>query len=869
MKDYIEIIDFYSEQFNQLCKNSENINNDVMPGKTFFLEDGSILNIPRNDGDNRFPYGNQGFNFWTYASGYMHANDGLFSPFLRASEGQEPNIAFFAGWKDQDVYNILSLMAVPKLDETCFQEVVRYTVFTKTCTYYFTEIDDTRFVIRVFVDEERRMFFSIMIQNLMKQKQELYVSAYMNPYLRNSIYETSENRWFRKAEFLVNNSLDLGQFIFSINEDLSRTESVTNFGVINQSLILFGDSRLVRHEATTSRYQYVGGIYSSLHTSKALKQGYFDETKHVTSFNDIGIAGEMIHLELAPEKSVRVDMELSYKIYSNNPEDYKTLIREIEPNSIDGLVYTYKLKNDSGNQSLKVFFGETINDQYNGETLTDFFEYLKKQVEFCATIKGYVQLSEFSLIGIRDVFQAIEGMLIFKPEQARNKIIEALGFISPSGRCPRQYSLPANDMAQPTMDLRQFIDQGVWVINTIITYLKFTGDFDLLGLSCGYYEIIDDKKRIVHKSDLEESVLLHMLHIMDYLIQNQDPITGCIKALYGDWNDALDGLGVSIDGTEEFGNGVSVMVTLQVYQNLSEMIELLSLQDGYEKTITIYKKVLMDLEKGLKEHAVINNDAGEQCIVHGWGDKQSYYVGSYKDSDGESRRGLTSNAFWVISGMYKKDTRMKETILSAFDFLDSKYGLKTFEPHFAHNATGVGRIYKLPPGTAENGAVYIHATAFGIMALFMMGESKRAWNQLMKIFPFTHKQVSCSPYVIPNSYGENPALNIDGESMQDWQTGSSNVVLKIIIKFIFGFQPEYGGFFIQPAAWIPFNDYRLDIEYQGTLIHICYYNNRVGKRIFKVNNEIQSGIHDEYLDCDKLWINKHELGKIVDIKIED
>lgn len=139
----------------------------------------------------------------------------------------------------------------------------------------------------------------------------------------------------------------------------------------------------------------------------------------------------------------------------------------------------------------------------------------------------------------------------------------------------------------------------------------------------------------------------------------------------------------------------------------------------------------------------------------------------------------------------------------------------------------------------------------------------------MKIFPFTHKQVSCSPYVIPNSYGENPSLNIDGESMQDWQTGSSNVVLKIIIRFIFGFQPEYGGFFIQPAAWIPFNDYRLDIEYQGTMIHICYYNKRVGKRIFMVNNVIQLGIHDEYLGSNKLWINKHELGKILEITIED
>ena len=51
--------------------------------------------------------------------------------------------------------------------------------------------------------------------------------------------------------------------------------------------------------------------------------------------------------------------------------------------------------------------------------------------------------------------------------------------------------------------------------------------------------------------------------------------TGCIRALYGDWNDALDGLGVSTVSGVEYGTGVSVMATLQVYQNLGEMLEIL------------------------------------------------------------------------------------------------------------------------------------------------------------------------------------------------------------------------------------------------------------------------------------------------------
>jgi cellobiose phosphorylase len=278
---------------------------------------------------------------------------------------------------------------------------------------------------------------------------------------------------------------------------------------------------------------------------------------------------------------------------------------------------------------------------------------------------------------------------------------------------------------------------------------------------------------------------------------------------------------------------------------------------------------MMRIELGLQQHAIQRNEKGELRIIHGWGDHKTYCVGSFLDPDGASRDGLTSNAFWVISGMYRGDQGMKEAILETFDRLDSRYGMKTFEPYFPANTPGVGRIYKLPPGTAENGAAYIHATAFGIMALFMMGEAKRAWEQLMKIFPFTHKQVSCSPYIMPNSYGDNELLNIAGESMQDWQTGSSNVVLKILIRFVFGFQPEYQGFYIQPAAWLPFDDYQMDIVYQKSSLHIRYTNRQTGRRSFKINNRQCNPVYDEAMGIDKLWIDMQDQCDDIDIVIED
>ena len=147
----------------------------------------------------------------------------------------------------------------------------------------------------------------------------------------------------------------------------------------------------------------------------------------------------------------------------------------------------------------------------------------------------------------------------------------------------------------------------------------------------------------------------------------------------------------------------------------------------------------------------------------------SYLVGSFDDPDHYSRHGLTSNAFWVLSGMYDTDVSIKDTILNAFQALDSKYGYKTFHPHFPSDIKGVGRIPKLPAGTAENGASYIHATAFAAMALYRMGFPKEAWEQIVKILPFTHEKLSHSPFIMPNSYVFNEDLMIDGESMADWE----------------------------------------------------------------------------------------------------
>ena len=50
----------------------------TIPGNSAFLPDGRVLCLERERGDSRFPYGQNGFNFWVCSSGHMHANKGRF-----------------------------------------------------------------------------------------------------------------------------------------------------------------------------------------------------------------------------------------------------------------------------------------------------------------------------------------------------------------------------------------------------------------------------------------------------------------------------------------------------------------------------------------------------------------------------------------------------------------------------------------------------------------------------------------------------------------------------------------------------------------------------------------------------------------------
>lgn len=799
-----EILDLIKrEQQIKACK--EFAESRALPEKCYYLDDGIILCYPRQSGDSRYPYSKDGFTLWAYSSGYFSLNESTYYYILPSEEGKQPYCAFFGGTDDGNGFIPVSITGAARQP---IENIERFTIYTPSAVYYVTKTKDIIYFVRAFVSDDKKAVFSVGAINTSDTEKQTYLSNYFNCLCMHASGECCETKWFKQCK-----ATELG-FEFEAVENLTRTKRLVNRGTIERQT--HGAFTKTLH--TCSRSDYCGGMTTTLNCATPLFSGKFEKCVDVCKFGDTAVAGDMYHATLKADDCVVIDYILDSEsvTYENGENAGKDLFPAVKALTVDYANVAHSaLKNrietaDRSPTSMNIEFGEFEDEMLSGNVFTKFVKSVMRQVEFAALAKN----SGVSLLGVRDVFQQIEAALMWNPSDCRQKIIEALGFIDPCGRPPRQYSLPASG-ALPAMDTRAFIDQGVWIISTLYTYLAHTGDSSILDEECGYYKIVGHNQ--VEFVQERNSVDEHIRRIANYLINNIDSRTGCLKALYGDWNDALDGLGVSQDGKNEFGNGVSVMTTLQFYKNLEELIEIIDKYGDKHDMRSTYVKARATIEKGILAHAIAKQ-GGERKILHGWGDNGSYEVGGFNDVDGKSRDGLAATAYFVISNAYLLDKTLKGDILKAFERLDSKYGLKTFEPYFGKDAKGVGRIVDLPIGTAENAATYVHATVFGIWALFMLGESKLAWEQLYKILPLTHEKITTTPFVMSNSYSLNDELNLDGESMSDWFTGSANTLIKAIVRYVFGINPDLNGIRIAPAEFAPFFTASITLSVKGKKI---------------------------------------------------
>ncbi len=831
----------------------KNLAEHKLPENAYYLNDTDILCYPRTAGDTRYPYEMDGLNLWVHANGCIDVLESNFVLFRPDAQQEEAHVEFWGGVKEGDEWIPVSITGATKpLYEEI--EVSRYMVYGKRAAYFIAEIDTCIFALRVNVTTKKQVNFLATVINKTDSPVETYITSLLNPLLRFQNNEDGWGLWNRFGSVDKNGSFKLYRLP---NPEGTDNVDLTNYAIINKAI----EAKDYTVETTVAMADFLGEQGRTAFNATTLRTGhYVKETDFVNSIGTM-IASDIIKLNLAPGEEAKLNYNVNI---AHDEDEANAMLGSVSIAEINADLVAQEESDDKMLSSFTINFGKLKGEPVNNVIFNKFLKNVQRQVSFCALGKNYVG----ELLGVRDVFQQLTATSLWETEKVRKQIVRSLNFIMETGRSPRQFSVPPTDDIIPTFDIRQFIDQGLWVVETLYKYIGITADYSILDEMCSYYKIIDEKKGEYAKSEIVDTVLDHLVKITDYLVSNIDTRTGCLMILYGDWNDSLCGLGESLDGKSEFGTGVSVMATLQLYKLLAEITEILTTVGKYSEKVSEYQKIRENIAESLEKHAKVK-DGDRTHLLHGWGDKGAYQVGSLCDTDGKLRYSVNPYSFWCICKMIDRDPSLKKDILKAYDILDSKFGIKTFSEPFTKESTGVGRINILTPGTHENAATYIHATMFAVMALFIIGEPEKAWEQIFKTIPPTHDSVSKTPFVMPNCYFYNETYHLDGQSAGDWYTGSGAVLIRSVIEHALGFQALTDGLMVEVPRYLPSDTVTMTLHIKHCDLTFNYKNTGAGERKYYVNGELCETLFNEVSQMPYILIHNKDIGKEMTIEVID
>jgi cellobiose phosphorylase len=434
--------------------------------------------------------------------------------------------------------------------------------------------------------------------------------------------------------------------------------------------------------------------------------------------------------------------------------------------------------------------------------------WVKKQVDFCLVGKK----------GVRDNAQIASALLMYRPEVAKNEIIEILRHQYQSGNAVLTW-LP--------IDETRYSDQPFWIIWIITELIKETGDFSVLN------------EMVEYQDGGEGPVMEHLKAAVNRLLEDRGP-NGLVRIFFADWNDALN---ITDDADAE-----SVMLTQQFCLALRELAILCDKTGDME-----YAEYLRSKYEEVKKAA---NTVGWDGDYYARAISKKGNIGS-KNSEG-SKIYLNPQVWAILARVPDEDKLDK--VIKAIDSMEHDFGFPINMPPYTQYTPHIGRMGLMLPGLYENGGVYCHASAFKVMADGVLGRGDEALRTMKKIMPDSEKnpytQSETEPYVFTNCY----SINTDsyGKADRSWITGTSAWCMKGIYEGIMGIYKDYDGLRIEPGFPSNWKEASVIRTFRG-----CRYNITIQNPENLANGKISITVDDKKVDGNILPLFADNLEHIV------
>lgn len=390
----------------------------------------------------------------------------------------------------------------------------------------------------------------------------------------------------------------------------------------------------------------------------------------------------------------------------------------------------------------------------------------------------------------RNYLQDALGMAYLAPAATRRALLHALGQQADSGAMPDGILL-AEGAELKYINQVPHTDHCVWLPVCLQAYLDETADFALLD------EVVNGR-----------SVAERLDAAMAWLLQDRDA-RGLSLIAQGDWCDPMNMVGYQ-------GRGVSGWLTVAAAYAMKLWAGQCA-DAGRANAATRWRVASQELNDAANRH-LWDGDWFARGVTD---DGLAFGV----KADTEGRIYLNPQAWAMLSGAASDAQR--EKMLAAIDAqLETPHGVAMFNPPYSRMREDVGRVTQKHPGSAENGAVYNHAAAFYVHALYDAGDADRAFHALRRMIPGPDeadlRQRGQLPVFIPNYYrgAHRDYPRTAGRSSQLFNTGTAAWAYRSLIEGLCGLRGHAEGLRVRPqlpSAWD-----RLDAEreFRGARFHL-------------------------------------------------
>ena len=373
----------------------------------------------------------------------------------------------------------------------------------------------------------------------------------------------------------------------------------------------------------------------------------------------------------------------------------------------------------------------------------------------------------------RNYLQDQMGMAYLEPSTARASFLLALSQQEDSGAMPDGILL-AEGAQLKYINQVPHTDHCVWLPVCLQAYLDETGDDALLGES-----VADARGQVA-------TVAERIDRAMRWLLAQRDD-RGLSWIAQGDWCDPMNMVGWKgrgVSGWLSLASAHALGLWAAVCERAGRAAQVAEFRDGAASFNAAVNAQLWDGDwyaRGITDDGVVFGAA----------------------HDAEGRIYLNPQSWAMLSGA-ADPSRQTRMIAAVEAELASPHGMAMLGPPYTGMREDVGRLTQKFPGSAENGAVYNHAAAFWMHALYARGEADRAWWSLRTMLtgpdPDECLQRGQLPVFVPNYYRGAWRLHprTAGRSSQLFNTGTAAWMYRCIIESLLGLRGDGDGLQVAP-----------------------------------------------------------------------